>query len=91
MLSEMEFADTIPALSGLRVAPSGKLWIGRTGPVVGEPGPIDLVTPEGQYLGTIMGSALPDAISRSGLAAYVERDDDDVERVIVRRLPANWR
>lgn len=91
MLSEMEFADTIPALRGLRVAPSGKLWVERTGPVVGESGPIDMVTPEGQYLGTIMSSALPDAISRSGLAAYIERDDDDVERVVVRRLPEGWR
>lgn len=90
-LSEMEFADTIPALRGLRVAPSGKLWIERTGPVVGEPGPIDLVTPEGQYLGTITGTALPDAISRSGLAGYIERDENDVERVVVRRLPDSWR
>ncbi len=91
ILGEMEFADTIPALRGLRAAPSGKLWIERTGPVVGEPGPIDLVTPEGQYLGTITGSPMPNAFSRSGLAAYVERDEDDVERVVVRRLPANWR
>jgi hypothetical protein len=90
-LSEMQFADTIPALRGLRVAPSGKLWVERTGPVVGEAGPIDLVTPEGQYLGTITGSALPDAISRSGLAAYIERDENDVERVVVRRLPEGWR
>lgn len=91
MMGEMEFADTIPALRGLRVAPSGKLWIERTGPVVGEPGPVDLVTPEGQYLGTITGTRLPDAISRGGLAAYVERDENDVERVIVRRLPESWR
>jgi hypothetical protein len=91
MLSEMEFADTIPALRGLRVAPSGRLWVERTGPVVGESGPIDLVTPEGRYLGTIMSSALPDAISRGGLAAYVERDVDGVERVVVRRLPEGWR
>ena len=90
-LSELQFADTIPALRGLRVAPSGKLWIERTGPVVGEPGPIDLVTPEGQYLGTITGSALPDAISRNGLAAYIERDDNGVERIVVRTLPASWR
>ncbi|HEY0017633.1 MAG TPA: 6-bladed beta-propeller [Longimicrobium sp.] len=90
-LANMRFADTIPALRGLRVTPSGKLWIERTGPVVGEPGPIDLVTPEGQYLGTITGTRLPDAISRGGLAAYVERDENDVERVIVRRLPESWR
>lgn len=90
-LANMQFADTIPALRGLRVTPSGKLWIERTGAVVGEAGPIDVVTPEGQYLGTITGTALPDAISRGGLAAYIERDEDDVERVVVRRLPNGWR
>jgi 6-bladed beta-propeller len=90
-LENMRFADTIPALRGLRVAPSGKLWIERTGPLVAESGPIDLVTPEGQYLGTITGTSLPDAISRTGLAAYIERDEDDVQRVVVRQLPAQWR
>jgi hypothetical protein len=87
----MTFLDTIPALQGLRVTPSGKLWIERTGENVGDPGPVDVVTPEGQYLGTFTGVGLPDAVSRSGLAAFVEYDDDGVGRVIVRRLPGNWR
>lgn len=91
MIAEMRFADTIPALAGLRVAPSGKLWIERTAQEVGDPGPVDLVTPEGQYLGTITAIPLPNAISRSGLAAFIEYDEDDVGRVIVRRLPAAWR
>lgn len=91
VMGEMEFADTIPALQGLLVAPSGKLLVERTGANVGDPGPVDVVTPEGQYLGTFTGVGLPDAISRSGLAAYIEYDDDDVGRVIVRRLPPGWR
>lgn len=90
-LANTVFADTIPALRALRVAPSGRIWVERTGPVVGEPGPIDLVTPEGQYLGTITGTRLPDAFSRGGRAAYVEEDEDGVQRVIVRQLPAAWR
>jgi hypothetical protein len=52
---------------------------------------VDVVTPEGQYLGTITSVGLPDAMSRSGLAAYIEYDEDDVGRVIVRRVPGNWR
>ena len=91
MLREMEFADTIPALQGLRVSPSGKLLVERTGANVGDPGPVDVITPEGQYLGTFTGVGLPDALSRGGLAAYIEYDDDGVGRVIVRRLPAGWR
>jgi hypothetical protein len=90
-LADMRFADTIPALRGIRVTPSGKLWIERTGPVVSERGPVDVVTPEGQYLGTITGLGLPEAISRGGLAAFLDEDENGVQRVVVRRLPASWR
>jgi hypothetical protein len=91
MLGEMRFADTIPALRGLRVAPSGKLWVERTPPFGVEEGPVDLLTAEGQYLGTITGVGLPAAISRGGLAAFTEVDDLGVDRVVVRRLPQPWR
>lgn len=91
MIGEMEFADTIPALQGLRVSPSGKLLVERTGSNVGEPGPVDVITQEGQYLGTFSGIGLPDAMSLGGLAAWIQYDDDGVGRVIVRRLPGNWR
>jgi hypothetical protein len=91
VMGEMEFMDTIPALQGMRVSPSGKLLVERTGTNVGDPGPVDVITPEGQYLGTFTGIGLPDAISRGGLAAYVDYDDDGVAHVIVRRLPAGWR
>ncbi|HEY0037441.1 MAG TPA: 6-bladed beta-propeller [Longimicrobium sp.] len=91
MLGEMRFADTIPALKGLRVAPSGKLWVERTPAFGVEDGPVDLLTAEGQYLGTINGLGLPAAISRGGLAAFTEVDDLGVDRVVVRRLPQPWR
>ncbi len=91
LMGEMEFADTVPALQGLRVSPSGKLLVERAGTSVGDPGPVDVVTPQGQYLGTFTGVGLPDAISRSGLAAFVEDDEDGVQRVVVRQLPAGWR
>lgn len=90
-LAEMQFADTVPALQGLLVTPSGKLLVERTGQNIGDPGPVDVVTSEGQYLGTFTGPGLPDAVSRGGLAAYITYDEDDVARVIVRRLPAGWR
>lgn len=90
-LAEVVFADTIAAIQGLLVAPSGKMWIERTPRDIGGDGPIDLVTPEGEYLGTISDTPLPHALSRGGLAAYLERDDDGVSRVVVRRLPPAWR
>jgi hypothetical protein len=91
-LMDMQFAETIPPIQGMTVAPSGKLWIERTPANVGDPGPIDVISASGQYLGTITGQRRPVAISAGGRAAYIEVDEDtDVERVIVRTLPAAWR
>lgn len=87
---ELRFADTVRTIQGMVVTPSGRLWIERTPANVGDPGPIDLVTADGRYLGTLNGTRLPAAISATGRAAYLERDADDVERVIVRQLPAGW-
>jgi 6-bladed beta-propeller len=87
---ELRFADTVRTIQGMVVTPSGRLWIERTPANVGDPGPIDLVTVDGRYLGTLNGTKLPAAISATGRAAYLERDADDVERVIVRQLPRGW-
>ena len=90
-ISSLEFADTVAAVRGLTLAPTGKLWVERSGSNWNEPGPIDVITAEGQYLGTITGQRRPVAISASGRAAYIETDDVGVERVVVRQLPAAWR
>ena len=89
LLLQMTFARVMPVVQGLAADPAGVLWIGRAGPAYGAPAPIDLVTPTGRYLGTVTG-AFPAAISRGGLAAYVERSGEG-PRVVVRRLPAAWR
>ncbi len=89
-LREMTFLETVPVLQRMSVDPKGRLWIERTGREYGADGPIDIIAPTGQYVGTINGK-MPDAISPSGRAAYIERDDMDIEKVVVRRLPAAWR
>lgn len=87
---ELRFADTVRTIQGMIVTPSGKLWVERTPPVIGDPGPIDILTPDGRYLGTLRGTPLPAAVSASGRAAYFLRDENEVERVVVRQLPAGW-
>lgn len=86
-LREMEFAEVVPAIRRMRVDGAGRLWVERTGKVWGEQGPIDIVTAEGRYLGTVTGQDLPDAFSSSGRAAYVQTDELGVQRVMVRQLP----
>lgn len=86
-VSRMEFNDVIPAIQDLRTDAAGRIWVHRTGAIWGEPGPIDIVTADGRYLGTLTGQRLPDAFSASGRVAYIQTDDEGVERVVVRQLP----
>lgn len=56
-------------------------------------GSIDLLTPDGRYLGTFAAEAttMPSAFGPDGLVAFVERDELDVPTVVVRRLPSEIR
>lgn len=85
----MQFADVIPAIAGMAVDRAGRLWVQRPGARADEPGPIDLLTQQGAYLGTLTGVALPAAFA-DGRAAWIETDGEGVQRVVVRALPA-WR
>jgi hypothetical protein len=87
----MVFAEFIPVVDAISTDPVGRIWVQRTPAHYGEPGPIELITASGKYIGTINGKKRPIAVNLTGtLAAWVERDDLDVERVVVRRLPPNW-
>jgi hypothetical protein len=87
---EMQFADTVRTIQGMTVTPGGKLWVERTPANIGDPGPIDVLTSDGRYLGTVRGIKLPTAVSATGRAVWLERDGDDVEHVVVRQLLAGW-
>ncbi|MGH7475627.1 MAG: 6-bladed beta-propeller [Longimicrobiales bacterium] len=88
-LDQLEFASVVPVIQGLVTDPAGRLWVERAGNTPFEPGPIDIVTSRGRYLGTVNGVRLPAAFGPNGLAAWIESDDLGVERVTVARLP-DW-
>ena len=74
----------------LRDLPPG-VELGLFGPISWRtPGPIDVVTADGRYVGTFAteATALPDAFGPDGMAAFIELDEFDVASVVVRRLPA---
>lgn len=87
-LDDMQFAETIPVIRGVSTDFDGQLWIERYGEPAGEgTGPIDLVTADGRYLGTLEGVDVPDAFGPNGLMAYIETDDEwGFEKVVIRRL-----
>ena len=80
------FIDVDPVgtyLTALQSTPTGLTAAG--------PGPIDVITPEGEYRGTIPDSRLPNAFGPDGLAAYVQLDELGVPTVVVRRVPEGIR
>lgn len=92
IVAGMEFADVIPAIRELRVDGHGRLWIQRYGDTYDDPGPIDVVTADGGYLGTLPAMPMPDEFGSDGRVAWMQNGRDvDVERVIVRGVPASLR
>lgn len=90
-IAQMTFAEEIPAIERIWSDATGRLWIVRRPERVGRDKPVDLVAAGDRYVGTVTGIAVPSAVSSSGLAAWVEKDEFDIEKIVVRRLPADWR
>ena len=88
-IEQMQFYPELPVLQDLATSWTGKVWVERRGHTPTDPGPIDVVTDSGQYVGTLAAGAvgMPSAFGPDGLAAWIELDEFDVPTVIVRRLP----
>ena len=89
-VDERTFADEVPVLYGLKVDWEDRIWVARRGPTGDNDGPTDIVTPDGDYIGTLPPDGLrtPSAFGPGGLMAYIETDELDVPTVRVVRLVA---
>lgn len=86
----MRFYSEVPVIADLRTTWDGTLWIQRSAePGTEQSDPIDVLTSDGGYVGTIAREVLvmPDAFGPGGLVAFVELDEFDVPVITVRRLP----
>ena len=93
-IESTEFYHEIAVLRTLRTSREGTIWVRRgRGDEAGGSGPIDLLTPDGRYLGSFEPGAtgLPSAFGPEGLVAFVETNDLDVQTVVVKRLPPEVR
>jgi hypothetical protein len=86
-MANVEFAPVIPVIDRMIVDRAGRVWVQRSGPADGRPGPVDILAADGRYVGTLAPQAAPNAFSPAGRAAYITRDEMGVERVVVRTLP----
>lgn len=87
-IEDMTFADEIPVIDDIAVDWEDRVWIERTGENGQGLGPIDVMTADGRYVGTLPADGLrtPWAFGPGGLAAFVESDEYDVQTVVVVRL-----
>lgn len=92
-MPEPVFFPEIPVLRGVSATWEGRIWVQRRGEDPESDGPIDVLTVEGEYLGTFRTDAttIPDAFGPDGMAAFIELDEFDVATVVVRRLPSTIR
>ena len=95
----MEFHPVIPVVRSLRTSWEGNIWVQRRGEEPVSDGPLDVLTPDGRYLGTFAADAttMPSAFGPDGLIAFVEKDELDVQTVVVKRVvgsgagPQHWK
>ncbi|MDE2783457.1 MAG: 6-bladed beta-propeller [Gemmatimonadota bacterium] len=83
------FYPELSVIEALTATWDGEIWVQRRAEEPsGDDGPIDVLTPDGRYVGTYPAGATapPDAFGPDGLAAFIERDEMDVETVVVKRL-----
>ena len=87
-VDNMVFTEVIPVISDMAVDAGDLIWVERTGPGGEGQGPIDILTADGAYIGTLPadGPRIPDAFGPDGLMAYIETDELDVPVVRVIRM-----
>jgi len=80
------FAEIVPAIRAVRVAPDGRVWVSRGGPRP-ERTETDVLADDGTYLGTLPAEApFPMGFLPDGRVLASERDELDVVRLVVYRV-----
>ena len=92
-MPEPAFYPELAILHALATTWDGRIWVQRRGRYPDTDGPIDILTADGDYIGTFPAGTpgMPAAFGPEGLVAFIELDELDVATVVVRRLPATLR
>ncbi len=85
-LAAMTFAPVIPRITGVRVDPLDRIWVGVSLDEPGTTARIDVYDREGNLLGELHGWELPDVFLGPSRAARLDRDEFDVQRIVVYRV-----
>jgi hypothetical protein len=90
-IADMIFYPEIQVIERIAADWQDRIWVQRASADPGEPGPTDVITADGDYVGTLAPDGLrtPYAFGPDGLAAWIETDDLDVQHVVVARIPSS--
>lgn len=84
----LQFHSEVPVVRALATTWDGRIWVQRRGEEPASDGPIDVLETDGRYLGSYPAGAvrIPDAFGPGGLVAFIERNELDIETVVVKRM-----
>jgi hypothetical protein len=85
VIEKRGYADVVPAIRGIALAPDGWLWVQRY-TLPGEPRKIDVFDETGAYVGTLTGRALPIAFLPNGDILERVADELGIQRLVVYRI-----
>lgn len=86
-IENLQYGDAVPVIRDLGTTWDGHIWVVRRGEEPTSDGPIDVISPDGRYMGSYPAGStrMPAAFGPGGLKAFIERDEFDVETVVVKR------
>ena len=87
-METLQFYSEVPVVRALATTWDGHIWVQRRGEDPASDGPIDVLDIDGRYLGSYPTGAvgIPIAFGPGGLVAFIERDELDIETVVVKRM-----
>ena len=85
-LDAMTFAPVIPRITGLRVDTRDRIWVGVSLDEAGATERIDIYDRDGTLVGEVTGWPLPDVFLGPDRAAFLTRDDMDVQQIVLVRI-----
>ncbi|MCY3677766.1 MAG: hypothetical protein F4Z31_09230 [Gemmatimonadetes bacterium] len=86
-LEAVPVADEVPVVLDLRTTWDGRIWVQRRGEDLLTDGPIDVLTPDGRYLGSYPAETpMPMALGPGGLVATLQTDELGMQTVVVQRV-----
>ena len=87
-IENLQYGEAVPVVRDLGTAWDGRIWVMRRGEEPTSDGPIDVISPDGRYMGSYPAGStrMPAAFGPGGLMAFVEQDEFGVETVVVKRV-----